>query len=434
MKTNPNDGLMNNALLAIGSSFDGSVQNIQSIRSADNGWRASFIGRKGRKSQSYVATYDGKGIDIKPFTVEDPELDQMVEEAKKRKDADADDEKIVMLAAKAIYEQSNWQVLGIRNLVVTPGESLSVQVVIENEDTNDRVIVEAEYDADANEWTDRLLAESKADEALDLDTWRMDKKGKGSRGKRTTAPKCNKGRPCGMSCIAGNRNCRVNPTGAAEEALKTVVSGGSGAVGGNSVPPTVKGIADNLAASSTAIVRYEGGASASTPTDKNAKKKYFTDGPDPGLKRVPTQELLADLLKVFDADSVTALQNSKRYQMATAGMDIDLSNDSDIRVVYREWVRVPMDERNPPPGPAMMNGINVMRTFRPWAAFNLKSKTATRADLKRAYREAIMGRHPDQGGDREIFEQLRKMYQSLDYHFALDESLNPPKSRRSKKK
>jgi len=150
-------------------------------------------------------------------------------------DTKADDERLVLLAVKSIYEQSNWEVLGIRNLVVTLGESLSVEVVIENEDTKDRVIVAGDYDAAANQWTDRLLSESKADEALDLDAWRMDK-GKGSRGKRTTAPKCNKGRPCGMSCIAGNRNCRVNPTGAAEEALKTVVGGGGGAGSSSRAP------------------------------------------------------------------------------------------------------------------------------------------------------------------------------------------------------
>jgi len=152
-------------------------------------------------------------------------------------DAKADDERLVLLAAKAIYEQSNWEVLGIRNLVVTLGcECLTVEVVIENEDTKDRVIVAGDYVAATNQWTDKLLSESKSDDALDLDQWRIDK-GKGSRGKRTTAPKCNKGRPCGMSCIAGNRNCRINPVGAAEKALQEVVNGGEkgGRQGGNPV-------------------------------------------------------------------------------------------------------------------------------------------------------------------------------------------------------
>ena len=105
-----------------------------------------------------------------------------------------------------------------------------------------------------------------------------------------------------------------------------------------------------------------------------------------------------------------------------------------MRRLNRQFVGVPKDERNPPPGPAVINGINIMRNFRPWIAFNLNPQTATRADLKKAYREAIMGRHPDQGGDRAIFEQIRSMYESLDMSFALTESMtSPSKKKRAKK-
>ena len=163
-------------------------------------------------------------------------------------DAKADDERLVLLALKTIYEQTNWQILGMRNLVITPGEGLTVDVVIENEDTKERLIRSGEYDRATNQWTDRIISESKADEALDLDQWRVDKaKGKGSRKPRTEKPKCNTGQPCGMSCIrrksASGKDvkCRFKPEGAAEEALQSV-TGGGGNPGGSSAN-TVAGVA-----------------------------------------------------------------------------------------------------------------------------------------------------------------------------------------------
>jgi hypothetical protein len=160
-------------------------------------------------------------------------------------DARADDERLVLLALKTIYEQTNWQILGIRNLVITPGEGLTVDVVIENEDTKERLIRSGEYDSATNQWTDRIISESKADEALDLGQWRVDKaRGKGSRKPRTEKPKCNTGQPCGMSCIrrksASGKDvqCRFKPEGAAEEALQSVTGGGESG-GGQATPSSI---------------------------------------------------------------------------------------------------------------------------------------------------------------------------------------------------
>jgi hypothetical protein len=159
-------------------------------------------------------------------------------------DAKADDERLVLLALRTIFEQTNWQILGIRNLVITPGEGLTVEVVVENEDTKERLIRSGEYDRATNQWTDRIISESKADEALDLDQWRIDKtRGKGGKRKpRTEKPKCNKGQSCGMSCIrrksASGKDvqCRFKPEGAAEEALQSVTGGGRS--GGQASPRT----------------------------------------------------------------------------------------------------------------------------------------------------------------------------------------------------
>jgi hypothetical protein len=149
-----------------------------------------------------------------------------------RTDTDlADPAELVLLAVKVVYEQSNWTVLGIRNLKIGDG-GLTVEVAVENADTGDRVLVEGKYTASTGVYIDRLLQETKGDA-----DWRMDAPAKG-KGKGTrAAPKCNKGRPCGRSCIAQNRTCRQNTQGVVNQALnQAVASGGSG--GRSSAPST----------------------------------------------------------------------------------------------------------------------------------------------------------------------------------------------------
>ena len=344
----------------------------------------------------------------------------MADEAELNNDAKADNETLVLLAAKAIYEQSNWEVLGIRNLVITPGESLTVEVVIENEDTNDRVIVEAEYDADANEWTDKLLSESKSDEALDLDQWRVDagKKG-GKRGKRTTAPKCNKGRPCGMSCIANNRNCKQNPQGDVEEALKQAVGSGSQGSGGASSKQAAETVSTGVSGlKGNEIVVYTGSKGSNGSPSGQTETPYFDLTPDPGTKKMSIRELRSAIFKEFNVKNQRELMRSGLFKMATDG-GIDLDNEYEIRSVYRRFVGLPRDEANPPPGPSVINGVNIMRNFLPWDALGFKTQSdvnvSTAASVKAAYRKAVLENnlHPDLGGDPRIFDQLTLMRDSL---------------------
>ena len=64
-------------------------------------------------------------------------------------------------------------------------------------------------------------------------------------------------------------------------------------------------------------------------------------------------------------------------------------------------------------GSNCINGINVLENFRPWHVFGLDSKTASKDDVKNAFRDLAKIHHPDVGGDKQVFERIQKMRDSL---------------------
>jgi curved DNA-binding protein CbpA len=55
-----------------------------------------------------------------------------------------------------------------------------------------------------------------------------------------------------------------------------------------------------------------------------------------------------------------------------------------------------------------------MRNFLPWKVFDLNPKTATKDDIKKAFRRLSKQHHPDVGGDRDVFERLKTMRESIE--------------------
>ena len=150
----------------------------------------------------------------------------------------AEAERLVLLAAKTIYEQSNWKIIALRDLVVDTGKGLTVTIVIENENNGERAVLAANYVASTNTWSSNAVSRTKNDE------WREDAGKRGPRGKRTKVPNCTK-QACGMSCIPWSKTCHQKPQGVAEEALVRVVGsggstggGGAGGVAQSSTPET----------------------------------------------------------------------------------------------------------------------------------------------------------------------------------------------------
>ena len=64
-------------------------------------------------------------------------------------------------------------------------------------------------------------------------------------------------------------------------------------------------------------------------------------------------------------------------------------------------------------GETCINGIDILKNFRPWHVFNLDPKIATKDDIDKAFKELAKKHHPDLGGNREVFERLKKMRDSI---------------------
>jgi len=123
-------------------------------------------------------------------------------------------------------------------------------------------------------------------------------------------------------------------------------------------------------------------------------------------------DLKAEIFQAFGCKDLQELRKNKSFKLATAGRKLNFSKKDDILALYREWVKVPESERNDI-GSTSINGIDVLKNFRPWAVFQLDPKTATVDDINAAFRELAKKHHPDTGGNRDVFEKLQKMRDSL---------------------
>ena len=118
------------------------------------------------------------------------------------------------------------------------------------------------------------------------------------------------------------------------------------------------------------------------------------------------------VLSNFDCKTVTELRKNKNFTMSMTGETIALKSKADWMKLYRRWIGVPPEERDQT-GSNCINGINVLENFRPWHVFGLDSKTASKEDVKTAFRDLAKVHHPDKGGDKQVFERIQKMRDSL---------------------
>jgi len=123
-------------------------------------------------------------------------------------------------------------------------------------------------------------------------------------------------------------------------------------------------------------------------------------------------ELRAAVLAHFKVANAKALRASGEFQVLTAGAEVDLRTRRGWAELYKQFCGVPMEERAQV-GRTCINGIDVLRHFRPWHIFNLNPNTATRADVKAAYRRLMKAHHPDKGGDARVAARLRTMRDSM---------------------
>ena len=217
---------------------------------------------------------------------------------------------------------------------------------------------------------------------------------------------CTTGYACGATCIQKGKTCKAKAGAAAEKVTAIVRYAGGGETEPSAEKPASK--------SKAAAAKESSGGEAKAQAD---------GGKGPGLK-----EARSAVMGYFGAKSMKELKASDEFKMSMEGDDNPLKSKEDWLKLYRRFVGVPKNERNLPDGPTVINGIDVIKNFRPWAVFGLDPKTATADDIRSSFRKLIKKHHPDQGGDPQVAERLKKMRDSM---LALrPDARKPTKSRR----
>lgn len=175
--------------------------------------------------------------------------------------------------------------------------------------------------------------------------------------------------------------------------------------------PEVKGLIHDLLSKSPleeadllAFARTVNGADFKVPPAPKTK-------PKPKGPSLP--EIKAEVLAYFNCKTLAELKKNASFKIAIAGEQAAFKTKEDWSRLYRRFIGIPVHERHLEAGPTVINGIDVLQSFRPWVVFGLDPETATSDDVRSAFRRLIKQHHPDQGGDPRVAEQLQKMKDSV---------------------
>ena len=124
-------------------------------------------------------------------------------------------------------------------------------------------------------------------------------------------------------------------------------------------------------------------------------------------------EIKKQVLDHFQCSTLVALKKNHNFQLAMTGETMAFKTKDDWLKLYRRFIGIPANERNLASGPTVINGIDVLKHFRPWVVFGLDPKTATADDVRSAFRCLIQQHHPDHGGDPQVAERLQTMKDSI---------------------
>ena len=141
-------------------------------------------------------------------------------------------------------------------------------------------------------------------------------------------------------------------------------------------------------------------------------RKSGSKSVSPKPKALTMAELQAAVFAAFGCRDLKELKKHDAFKLAIVGRDLNFRKKDAWLALYREWVKVPENERHEE-GLTCINGIDVLKNFRPWHVFGLDPQKATSDDINTAFRRLAQQHHPDHGGDRQVFEQLQKMRDSL---------------------
>ena len=214
--------------------------------------------------------------------------------------------------------------------------------------------------------------------------------------------KCATGYSCGASCISMNKICRKSPGSSGnQQKMQRILALAAGEDGG----PAMSGGARAKEGGTGVSGRGEMASGAKGPSGSSRAKP------------MTVSEMRSAVFKTFNVKSVAALMANKNFQQSVVGDNPRTlkgkNAEEEWRQLYRRFVAVPRDERGLKEGGSVINGIDILKNFRPWVVFQLDPKTAKKADIDKAFRKLAMKHHPDAGGNREVFEKLVSMKNSM---------------------
>jgi len=133
------------------------------------------------------------------------------------------------------------------------------------------------------------------------------------------------------------------------------------------------------------------------------------------IKPLSMAELKKAVYNYFKVKNTTELKKSGSFKMATDGMEaMNLGLKESWEVLYRKFIGI-LPGEDQEKGYGCINGIDIFKYFLPWRVFDLDPKSASKEDIKNAYRALSKTYHPDASGtgDTKVFDRINTMYQSI---------------------
>lgn len=145
------------------------------------------------------------------------------------------------------------------------------------------------------------------------------------------------------------------------------------------------------------------------------KKDKVVKGKRKKIKPLSMADLKKAIYSYFEVKNTAELKKSGSFKMATDGMEpMNLGLKDSWEVLYRKFIGI-LPGEDQEKGYGCINGIDIFKYFLPWRVFDLDPKSASKEDIKNAYRTLSKTYHPDTSGtgDAKVFDRINTMYQSI---------------------
>ena len=144
--------------------------------------------------------------------------------------------------------------------------------------------------------------------------------------------------------------------------------------------------------------------------------KFALSPPPLALEEMPVKDIKTAIAISWNKANYDELKGDAEWKLYHKSTGLNASRRNTWEHYFREWVDLPETEKSLKAGYGVINGIDIFKNFRPWEIFDVDKEIGTKADIQTAFKKLSIKYHPDtgvNGGDRNIFEKLKEMRDSL---------------------